>query len=130
MLEFPLYEISIEGEYMPKLNTPWRLASFIGALVVIFVNIISATQENSMVFIINSAFGTTYVKPSLEWLTQWSSIITVVVIFGLIIWAIINYFINRNKPDEESDRVQAMKDLAQEMKRMNDRNEQINNQIK
>ena len=94
-----------------------QLTTTIASLVIVFITVIAVSDGSNMSFVGGSAFGVNYVKPSIEWLTQWSVVIVTIIIVGLIIYAIINYFMNRNKPEKPSEEVQAIRDLTEEIRR-------------
>ena len=112
---------------MPKINTFWKLATFISVLAIAFFNVIPAYKAEVMVLVSDNVTATKYITPAVDWITQWAVIITVVIIIGLLIFVIANYIFNRCKPDKPSDEVQAIKSLSQQLVQ---KDESLINEIK
>jgi predicted PurR-regulated permease PerM len=102
---------------MPKLNTFQKLIIYIAGLVVLFLNVISY-YKGEVADLVSGNFTAPYITPAVDWISQWTALITAIVIIGLVIFGIVNYFRNRHKPDFESDEVKAIKQLTTEIKGM------------
>lgn len=113
---------------MLKINTVWKLSATIGGLVILFLNVISYYRGDVMVLVAGNETANQYITPTIDWISQWTVIITAIIIICLIILTIVIYFINRRKKEKPSADIQAMENLTSELKRMNDRNERIDNE--
>jgi hypothetical protein len=78
--------------------------------------------------------ATKIITPTIDWITQWSVVITVIILIVLAIWGTIEYFRNRKKPNAPSEEVQAINEMIKEIKGLRQdvkerNNEQTSNKL-
>ncbi len=101
---------------MPKINSVRKLAIFVSGLFLAFINVIPLYRGEVVALVAGNETATNIITPTVDWITQWAVFITLVVIVGLIIWAIISFIINRHKPEETSKEVEAINAVVTELK--------------
>ena len=69
---------------------------------------------------VSGNFTAPYITPSVNWISQWTVLITSIVIIGLIIYCVINYAINRKNPEKPHKEVEAIKELTKEISKLRD----------
>jgi|SRR3990167_3054223 len=105
---------------MPKLNTFQKLAALLAALVVAFINTVSYYKGDVAVRLAGNETATQIITPTVEWISEWAVVITLVAIIGLFVWAIFTYLRNRHAP-KETDDSQYLKEISETLKRMEKR---------
>jgi len=100
---------------MRKINTFGKLLMVVSGLALLFLNVTSYYSREVM-DMVSGNFTAPYITPAVSWVSQWTVLITLFAIIGLIIYAITNYFINRRKPDEVNSELQALENIAKEIK--------------
>lgn len=100
---------------MPKINTAQKLIGFITTLTLVFLNVTSY-YSGEVADLVSHNFTAPYITPAIDWVSQWTVIITLVVIILVLIFGVVVYIRNHKKPDKVSEEVKAINELSQRLK--------------
>ena len=93
---------------MFKINTSIKLIKYIVGYILIWLGIFAINNLGVAKMIFGENIANKFFYPAFSLVIQWTTIVFLVVLPGLIIYSIINFVRNRGKPDEPSVELQAI----------------------
>ncbi|MDD4875575.1 MAG: hypothetical protein PHQ86_00360 [Dehalococcoidales bacterium] len=93
---------------MFKINTFIKLIKYVAGYILIGLGIFAINNLGVAKMMLGENTANALFYPVYYWVIQWTTVVFLVVLFGLIIFPIINYIINRGEPDDPSAELKAL----------------------